>query len=381
MKTLLLIGAFQAFFFSFLIIQKSRKALHDFILATWLIFLGLFITIYAFYSEELFIRLPHLMNTYISLFLLHGPFLYFYSLSLIQEKKKILWFKNLVHLIPFFTFNFYLIIAYQFSKISENIRIDYINAGNLPVLYVVFLMLIAISGPLYIVWTILLLQRHDVHILNNYSFTENITVAWLRRLIIIFGIIWTALIVFAGIHHVMFLFTRDFCTNGLFLSLSLFVIITGFYGLKQSVIITPGFVNIKTNISAEKKPYSTSKLKEEVANDFLRKLEEYMFTKKPYLNEKLTLQQLSEEVHIPPHYLSQIINTGFKKNFFDFINEYRIEEVKRKINDPEFKDYSILGIALDSGFNSKTTFNRFFKKITGFSPSEYKKIHSTGPTL
>lgn len=353
--------------------------MHDFILAAWLIFLGLFISIYAFYSEGFFIRFPHLMNTYISFFLLHGPFLYFYSLSLIHEKREILKFKNSVHLIPFLTFNFYLIIAYQFSQISENIRIDYINAGNLPVLYIIFLILTALSGPLYIVWTILLLQRHDVHILNNYSFTKNINLAWLRRLIIVFGLIWTSLIVFAVIHHVMFLFTRDFCTNGLFLSLSVFVILTGFYGLKQSVIITPEFV--RQTISREKIPYSTSKLKDEAAKDYLKKIEEYMNTEKPFLNEKLTLQQLSEEVRIPAHYLSQIINTYYKKNFFDFINDYRIEEVKRKINNPEFKDYSILGIALDSGFNSKTTFNRFFKKITGFSPSEYKKIQTTGSTL
>ncbi|MEL6256529.1 MAG: helix-turn-helix domain-containing protein [Bacteroidota bacterium] len=73
-------------------------------------------------------------------------------------------------------------------------------------------------------------------------------------------------------------------------------------------------------------------------------------------------------------YLSQIINQKEGKNFFDFINGYRVEEVKRNLADPNFDHFSILGIGLEAGFKSKSTFNAVFKKMTGHTPTAYKKL-------
>jgi AraC-like DNA-binding protein len=83
---------------------------------------------------------------------------------------------------------------------------------------------------------------------------------------------------------------------------------------------------------------------------------------------------LAEETEIPAHYLSRIINEHHGQNFFDFINSFRIEEFKRRLADPHYKNFTLLAIAFDCGFNSKSAFNRFFKKVEGISPSEYKKI-------
>jgi AraC-like DNA-binding protein len=74
---------------------------------------------------------------------------------------------------------------------------------------------------------------------------------------------------------------------------------------------------------------------------------------------------------MPPHVLSRVINDGFGKNFFDFINTYRIEEFKRRADDPHYKNFTLLGIAYEVGFNSKSAFNRSFKKITGQTPREH----------
>jgi len=76
---------------------------------------------------------------------------------------------------------------------------------------------------------------------------------------------------------------------------------------------------------------------------------------------------------IPTHQLSRVINEHFGRNFFDFINGYRVAEVKRKILDPAYAHFSLLGIAFESGFNSKSAFNRVFKKITGQTPSQFKE--------
>ena len=91
-----------------------------------------------------------------------------------------------------------------------------------------------------------------------------------------------------------------------------------------------------------------------------------------YLDAELSLNSLAKELGISIHELSRIINTGMRKNFNDFVNEFRIREVARRMKDPAYDQITLLGIAYDCGFNSKTTFNRAFKQIIGKSPVEYK---------
>ena len=98
-----------------------------------------------------------------------------------------------------------------------------------------------------------------------------------------------------------------------------------------------------------------------------------MEVEKPFLKNKITLQEIASALDIPNHHLSQVLNDKIKQNFFDFINGYRIEALKEKLKDPKSKHLTILGIANECGFNSKASFNRIFKKNTGLTPSEYLK--------
>jgi AraC-like DNA-binding protein len=101
------------------------------------------------------------------------------------------------------------------------------------------------------------------------------------------------------------------------------------------------------------------------------KIESYVLKHKPYTNPQLSLNELATKLKMPPHVLSRVINDGFGKNFFDFVNTYRIEEFKRRADDPHYKNFTLLGIAYEVGFNSKSAFNRSFKKITNQTPREY----------
>jgi AraC-like DNA-binding protein len=94
-------------------------------------------------------------------------------------------------------------------------------------------------------------------------------------------------------------------------------------------------------------------------------------TEKPYLNPELTLSELAEKLRTNTSILSQVINAGFNKNFNDFVNEYRVEAFKQKAQSPDFQHLTLLAIAYECGFNSKTTFNRAFKKVTNLMPSEF----------
>jgi len=95
-----------------------------------------------------------------------------------------------------------------------------------------------------------------------------------------------------------------------------------------------------------------------------------METQKPYLDSELNLIKLSELLSVSTHHLSYVINTGFEKNFFQYINEFRIDYAKKLLKGNQ--KLSILGIAYESGFNSKTSFNTTFKKFTNQTPSEFK---------
>ena len=102
------------------------------------------------------------------------------------------------------------------------------------------------------------------------------------------------------------------------------------------------------------------------------KLQQIMESQKVYLEPSLTLSELALKLKTNTSVLSATINSFFGKNFNDYINEYRVEEFKRQINLSENKNYTILVVAFDCGFNSKATYNRAFKKITGQAPKDLK---------
>ncbi len=109
------------------------------------------------------------------------------------------------------------------------------------------------------------------------------------------------------------------------------------------------------------------------AEKIWHELSQFMETKAPYLDPDLSLFSLSEFLHVMPNHLSQTINEKENQNFFDYINKYRINAVKIQILAGKLQEHTLLGIALDCGFNSKASFNRAFKKYTGLTPTEFKK--------
>jgi len=97
----------------------------------------------------------------------------------------------------------------------------------------------------------------------------------------------------------------------------------------------------------------------------------YMAQHAPYTNPSLTIHELAAGLQMPPHLLSKVINEGFGKNFFDFVNSYRVEAFKQRMDDPRSRQFTLLSLAFEVGFNSKTAFNRAFKKQTDQTPREY----------
>jgi AraC-like DNA-binding protein len=120
------------------------------------------------------------------------------------------------------------------------------------------------------------------------------------------------------------------------------------------------------------KKYERSTLTPERAEEYLKRLLKVMETEKPWADGDLTLQKLAERIAVPAPHLSQLINERIGQNFSDFVNGYRVEDAKRKLCDPAYKHYSILAIAEEVGFNSKSSFNAAFKKHAQMAPSEFR---------
>jgi AraC-like DNA-binding protein len=372
MQYIFLIASFNALFFSFLILQK-KKALHDSILICWLIYLGFYTGIYGLFSDQLFTDFHLLSVSFISLLLLHGPFLFLYVSALIDHKIRFSRAK-LLHFVPFVLFNLYVIIASFNPEFSEGIRLDHVEVDHqAPWLFNFFLLLTVISGPFYFVLSISLFKKLDIDVFNNFSSYEHVDLDWLRKLVYIFGAIWTILMIFATLHHVLHLFSWVFCTHGLTLSLSAFIILIGYYGLKQKEIFIHFPDRNVEYVTEPKAKYAGISLSATEIEVYINKIKQFMEAEKPYLDADISLPELANKLEIPSHHLSRVINEQLGTNFFDFINQYRIEEVKARINNPEFDKLSLLGIAFDSGFNTKSAFNRVFKKMTGLTPSEYRR--------
>ena len=138
-----------------------------------------------------------------------------------------------------------------------------------------------------------------------------------------------------------------------------------------SAIKKISYVTDKLKTKDISKKYKKSTLSKKQAELIKKELNTYMVTEKPYLNPKLNLSDLAESVNISTNQLSQLLNEFIGKIFYDYINTYRLEYFLKLIKESKYKNFTLLALAYESGFNSKTTFNLFFKKSAGTTPSDY----------
>ena len=163
---------------------------------------------------------------------------------------------------------------------------------------------------------------------------------------------------------------------------AIFIYAMGYFGLRQPEIfkeqdgayaVTAADENSATPQEAKKDKYQKSSLSQSQAQELVQRLKEHMQLDKLYLDSDLTLPVLSQALNTSPHALSQVINEQLQKNFFDFVNEYRIDEAKHRLEKAEKGRMNVYAIALDSGFRSKSAFYSAFKRFTGMTPSEYRE--------
>ncbi len=199
---------------------------------------------------------------------------------------------------------------------------------------------------------------------QEVSNTENVSISWVRFFTGVFLVVNVCflLALFAVIHFDIM--NRVWKSAGIVLSLSIFAL--GYKGILQREIF---YSDLSVPVEP---PQPRSQKEERPHREMVDKLHHFMQSQKPFLDPELSLSSLSRQLNMNRNQLSQLINEGIGDNFYDFVNKYRVEEVKRLMLDPKMQKYNLLGIALEAGFKSKSTFNLIFKRFTGLTPGEYK---------
>ena len=367
---LYLIGVIITFFLAFILLSKSHKTNADKILFFWLISIGINLFLYYLIFSGKYTQYPYFLGLSIPLPLIHGPFLYLYTASVTNQLKN--WKIGLLHFLPVIISFFSLFNFLQLPNEAKILVFKNEGRGYETLLFLT-LMAIVCSGIIYVTWSLLLLKKHKKNILNQFSYSEKINLAWLRYLIYGIGLIWVFIIL-----------GND---KLLYSVVVLFVIFIGYFGINQVGIFTkktpliddnsviPNEINqsLDDEIINENKPskYLKSGLNQEAAFEIYELLKTRMTEEQLYVNSELTLVELAQILDVLPNNLSQVINTYEQKNFYDYINSKRVELFLKLVAIPENKKYTILSLAFECGFNSKSSFNKYFKKVTNQTPSEY----------
>jgi len=222
-----------------------------------------------------------------------------------------------------------------------------------------------IQYSFYLIQIVKITQRFKQRAEQELSNIELVELSWLNAFLYAFIIVFTLLaILFAGaIHH----FGTQWMNRLVSLSFSMAIFILGYKGLFQQSI----FSNAEAGTISE--PISLEVNKPKAIDEILSvNLRKYMETFQPHRDPELTLTLLAKMVNLSRNQLSEVTNSSLGCNFYDFVNKYRVEDVKQLMVNSRFKDYTLLAIAFEAGFPSKSTFNSIFKKFTGLTPSEYR---------
>jgi len=375
------IGVLQGFLLALLLYfhPKSERSVNKF-LALFIFFLTVMM------SLSIFIRVIHWQSSFflIPMPLLMGPCLYFYVRSF---SERITFRKAWPHLIPFVLLFFP--VYYNLSHFAAK----YPNERNVPaealhspiaiiVNYGKFL-----QSLLYIFLTHKTLLSYQRSIRQLFSDITRIDLSWVRLLITGFlTLVLSAIVLFSLILRFHNYFTLFLLTSNALVTI--YIYLATYKGLLQPTIwqVQPGItrekaeeeikeaekIDTKESISDEPKQIKSG-INQTKVDELVSKINYLLDKEKLYQETELTLQQLADKLQVPTYLVSQAINDGTNKNFYELINGYRVEEAKKLLLDPKNRNFTILSVAFEAGFNSKTTFNTVFKKFTGLTPTDFRE--------
>ena len=366
-----LISMFQLFLFVIFLLNKevNKNRLSNLLLVAFFICQFLSISNHFILSQRnFFIEItPHMFFLGTPFAWLWAPLFYLYVKSLLYSDFS-LRKKDIIHSIPFILFLLYDIFQFHIQSVEEKTTLIANNRFLTLNLSLIINLMITLQISVYLVFVFKMYYKYRKSLKNRQSSIDVHQSNWLQ--IFIFG------------YLIAFLIT-DFCRIGLYTYQSLkdVFVFFSFFGFFIYFILL-FYIAISNPLiftKIEEKPEAkTHVIPKHEAYFLLKKINDYMLQSEPFLNPELSLKQLATELKTPERLLSGVINQYSNQNFYDFINNFRIEKAKKLLAEDTLKKSTIQEIFYDSGFNSKSTFNLAFKKSTGITPTEFKKMQNLG---
>jgi AraC-like DNA-binding protein len=371
-SVIILLGAGQGVFLSIYLFTKNENRDANKWLALLMTVVSFHLLEYAAGISNITLKFPFLIAITYPLLFCMGPFYLLYCRYLL-DKDYHTSFKTLAHFIlPAIVL--LLMLPFYVTPASE--KVVYINglfsngALKMPAEQLVFMAAHVFQTVVYVLASYKFIGKREEDLKRFSSDVFAVKkLDWMRSFSFYFSVylvLYLALVVvliFAKSFQIQIDYAMMFVTSATLYSIGYVAI--GHPEIFKSIqeIEAPG--SNETNIASPRN--GSPELKE--------KLLQYMGTNKPYLKSDLKISELADSLSAPSYQLSQLINSEFSVNFYDFINRYRVEEAKKLLIE-DTRNYKILAIAFEVGFNSKATFNRVFKNVTDLTPSEFKERFS-----
>jgi AraC-like DNA-binding protein len=380
LTTLVLLGAVQGFVLAVALATHRRNRTANRLLAVAVFAFSLQMLSVVYHAVGFERVFPHFFGVAYPLPLLFGPLVFLYALTA-SDRGRGLRRRDALHVVPFVAVVLWGLPVYTMSGAGKLALYEQLRAGLRPESFAVIDTLKYVSGIAYSIATITALRHHRRRIEDSYSSLEHVNLRWLLVLTLGGGAIWGL----ATTLHVLSLLgppgpavSED---SVVALGIAILVYGIGYMALRQPEVFTvpTGEWRVQRPAAESAPPagtsprYERSGLGEREAAALEARLLDLMEHDHPYRTSELTLADLAERLETSPHKLSEVLNAQLGQTFYDFVNGYRVREVQRRLADDTTRNLTLLSLALDAGFASKSTFNAAFKKHTGRTPSEYRR--------
>ena len=375
-SVIILLGVGQGVFLSVYLVSRSENRKANKWLAFLLSVVSLHLLEYAANISAITLKYPILIAITYPLLFCMGPLYFFYCRSLL-DKDYHTTLKTIRHFVPAILV---LLIMLPFYLMPGTEKISYIQGlsgiGSLkiPTGQLVFMAAHVVQTVVYVFASYKFIGKKE-ETLKKFSSEVFIIkkLDWLRTFSFYFSIYLLLYLVLVVI--LSFINSYQIQVDYVMLFITSFSL----YSIGYAAISNPEIfkANQEMPVTGANEIHTAQTRNVNKFPELKEKLLHYMQTNQPYLKSDLKISELADSLSVPYYHLSQLINDEFSVNFYDFINKYRIEEAKKLLIEDN-RNFKILAIAYEVGFNSKATFNRVFKKATDLTPSEFKEKFSAG---
>jgi len=401
-----LLGAIQGVFLAGALVAKRSNRTANRLLAATMVAFSISLASVVYYAAGLEQVFPHFFGASHPMPFLYGPLIYLYAVTAADRSRR-LTRRDALHLVPFLATVITGLPIYLMSGADKLALYQQLQRGEVPPLIAIATPLKFVSGVIYAPLTLIFLRRHRERVKDSYSSVERVNLRWLLWLGAAAAAIWALAVGFelvetAGIVRVGR--GDDFIALGM----AVLVYGIGYMGLRQPEVfryetaehrVPAELVVVERSASQSDgvdvapepaEPQSPTRLQMEESEPAAARYERSGLTDRdaarlgealltvmdrdrPWRDSDLTLADLADLLSTTPHKLSEVLNAQIGQTFYDFVNGYRVKEVQRRIAAGDAQRVTMLALALDAGFASKSTFNVVFKKHTSRTPSDYRQ--------